>query len=149
MLSKGKSMCAKGSSLLILCVAGFSFSCGCGVDNQDSGPTATSLAASHILIMHKYSQNCPPDVTRTQIEALDRAEEVAQKAQAPDADFAALAREFSDGASKQEGGDLGVFAPIAMDRRFSEATLALEIGEVSDPVRTGFGYHIILRKKPE
>jgi len=141
-------MFAKVSPLLILCVATFSFSCGCGGDNKNSGNTATSLAASHILIMHKYSQNCPPDVTRTQIEALDRAKEVAQKAQAPDADFAALAREFSDGPTKQDGGDLGVFPPNAMDRRFSEAALALEIGEVSDPVRTQFGYHIILRKKP-
>ena len=106
---------------------------------------ARMVAAAHILIMHKYSPGCPSTVTRTQIEALDQAEEVAKKAQAADADFAALAREYSDGRTGPQGGDLGVFHPGTMVPAFREATQALEIGAVSDPVRTHFGYHIIRR----
>jgi len=132
------------SFLLIVCAIALPFSCGC-TDDRKAVP---QLAAAHILIMHKYSPKRPPNVTRNQIEALDRAQEVAKKAQAADADFAALAREYSDDATGPEGGDLGVFPPMGMARPFSEATQALEIGAVSDPVRTHFGYHIILRKEP-
>jgi peptidyl-prolyl cis-trans isomerase C len=135
------------SFLLIVCAIALPFSCGCTGDRK-AVPHASKLAAAHILIMHKYSPRRPSNITRTQIEALDRAQEVAKKAQAADADFAALAKEYSDGPTGPEGGDLGVFAPRAMVTQFTKATRALAIGAVSDPVRTQFGYHIILRKEP-
>ena len=135
------------SFLLIICAIALPFSCGC-TDNRKAVPQTSKLAAAHILIMHKYSPRRPPNITRTQIEALERAQEVAKKARAADADFAALAKEYSDGPTGPEGGDLGVFEPRAMVPRFTKATRALEIGAVSDPVQTQFGYHIILRKEP-
>jgi peptidyl-prolyl cis-trans isomerase D len=60
------------------------------------------------------------------------------------ADFATLAKEQSeDTANKEKGGDLGIFGPGAMDPAFEQAAFALKVGEVSDPVRTRFGVHLI------
>ena len=104
------------------------------------------LAAAHILIRHKDTEDCPPGVTRNKEEALVRAQEVAAMAKADGADFAALAKAYSEGPSGPKGGDMGVFTPGHMVAPFSKATQELEVGGVSDPVETPFGYHIILRK---
>ena len=59
-------------------------------------------------------------------------------------DFASLAKELSvDLGSGANGGDLDYFNYAKMVQPFSEAAFALEIGEVSEPVQTDFGYHII------
>lgn len=58
-------------------------------------------------------------------------------------DFAELARIYSEGPSGPQGGDLGFFGRGAMDPAFEEIAFGLEIGEVSNPVKTRFGYHII------
>lgn len=60
------------------------------------------------------------------------------------ADFAALAQERSTGPSGPNGGSLGWFGAGAMVPPFEEAVVALEVGEVSDPVQTQFGWHVIL-----
>ena len=60
------------------------------------------------------------------------------------ADFAELAQEHSDDSGSSEaGGDLGFFQRDVMDPAFEEAVFALEVGEVSEPVKTEFGYHLI------
>lgn len=60
------------------------------------------------------------------------------------ADFAAEAKALSDDlANKDKGGDLGTFQPGAMDPMFEKAAFALKAGEVSEPVRTRFGWHLI------
>lgn len=58
-------------------------------------------------------------------------------------DFAEVAREFSIDGSAQQGGDLGWFAPGMMIPDFQAAVEALEPGQVSDPVQTRFGWHVI------
>jgi peptidyl-prolyl cis-trans isomerase SurA len=95
--------------------------------------------------MHQGSDRVSTGITRSKKEALALAQEIADKAQKDDADFAALAQEFSDGPSGPSGGSLGVFPPDQMVKPFSDATLKLAFGEVSDPVETQFGYHIIRR----
>jgi peptidyl-prolyl cis-trans isomerase C len=60
------------------------------------------------------------------------------------ADFAALAREKSTGPSGPSGGSLGWFGKGMMVPAFEEAVIALEAGQVSDPVQTQFGWHVIL-----
>lgn len=97
--------------------------------------------ARHILF--KLEEDA--DETTTQ-DALKRAEEVAALAKAPGADFAALASEHSEGPTKTKGGDLGFFAKERMVPEFSDAAFALEEGQVSDPVKSPFGYHIIKRE---
>ncbi len=59
------------------------------------------------------------------------------------ADFAETAREKSTGPSGPGGGELGWFGPGQMVPAFEEAVIALKKGEVSDPVKTQFGWHVI------
>jgi hypothetical protein len=104
------------------------------------------LSASHILLMHQGSERKPPEVTRTKEEALALAKDLAEKIKGG-ADFATLAREHSDCPSgKEKGGDLGVFPANRMVPEFSRAVLAMEPGQVSEPVESPFGYHIIKRQ---
>jgi len=60
------------------------------------------------------------------------------------ADFAATAREKSTGPSGPNGGQLGWFGTGAMVPSFEAAVIALEPGQVSDPVQTQFGWHVII-----
>ncbi|RDC73744.1 peptidylprolyl isomerase [Rhodovulum sp. 12E13] len=59
------------------------------------------------------------------------------------ADFAELAREHSTGPSGPDGGALGWFGAGMMVPEFEEAVMALEAGEVSPPVQTQFGWHVV------
>lgn len=59
--------------------------------------------------------------------------------------FEELARAFSKCPSSQRGGDLGEFGRGRMVPSFEEAAFALDVNQVSQPVRTQFGYHLIQR----
>ena len=58
-------------------------------------------------------------------------------------DFAALAKEFSLDGNKDDGGSLGYFSKGQMVPAFEDAAAALKVNEISAPVKTDFGYHII------
>lgn len=59
-------------------------------------------------------------------------------------DFAKVAKEMSDDpVSAQNGGDLGFITKGAMEQNFADAAFALKQGELSEPVKTSFGYHLI------
>lgn len=60
------------------------------------------------------------------------------------ADFATVAKEYStEEAAQESGGELGWFTPDKMVKEFSDAALTLEKNEISEPVKSKFGYHII------
>lgn len=86
----------------------------------------TLINASHILV-------------ETEEEALA----LVEQARAEGADFANLAKENSTGPSGPQGGDLGWFGKGQMVPPFDLAVFELEPGEISDPVQTEFGWHVI------
>ena len=59
--------------------------------------------------------------------------------------FESLATDFSKCPSGSQGGDLGLFGKGMMVPSFEKAVLELEVGKVSAPIKTQFGYHLILR----
>lgn len=85
------------------------------------------------------------------VETEEAAKEVAEAAKGG-ADFAELAKEKSTGPSGPNGGDLGYFTADRMVPEFSAAAFALEVGGISDPIKTQFGWHVIKledkRQKP-
>lgn len=96
------------------------------------------VKASHILI--NSAEGDPQD---KKDEARKRAKEIAAKAKADGADFGELARTHSEGPSASSGGDLGFFKRGRMVKAFAETAFSMKVNEVSDPVLTQFGYHII------
>jgi peptidyl-prolyl cis-trans isomerase D len=95
--------------------------------------------AAHILISVPAGADAAADKA-----AQDKATRLAAQARAPGADFAALARANSDDTgSKAAGGDLGFVAKGALAPAFEKALFAMQPGQVSDPVRTEFGWHVI------
>lgn len=99
---------------------------------------AEEVRASHILIRPSGDGEDAPQA------AAARARALYTRAIAPGADFAALAREASDDpGSKDSGGDLGWFGRGRMVKEFEDAVFALRAGEVSQPVESQFGFHVI------
>lgn len=85
------------------------------------------IKVSHILLIYEYEAN---DI----LLALTKGK-----------DFAELARKFSKCSSAKAGGDLGIVVQGRTVEEFEDAAFGLKVGEVSRPVRTKFGYHIIKR----
>lgn len=101
--------------------------------------------AQHILIRAQGSPLPlkPGEKDLTDAEALAKAQDLKKKIDAG-ADFAKLAQDESDDTqTAQKGGDLGFFHHGQMVPTFEQAAFALNVGQVSDPVKTPFGYHII------
>ena len=78
------------------------------------------------------------------VPTLNEAVEVFNKIKEGD-DFAVVARRVSKCPSGQNGGDLGEFGMGQMVKPFEDATFGLEVGQLSEPVQTQFGYHLIHR----
>lgn len=115
-------------------------------ENQQAANGAAAneiLNAAHILICHSDEK-----YDRTRDEAISLAMQISMDVRANPDTFGELAEKYSDGPSKSKGGKLGNFTPDKMVAPFSEAVQKLKIGEVSDPVATDFGYHVILRLEP-
>ena len=101
-----------------------------------------SVKARHILFAYAGSQSASSEVTRTKAEARREAYRVLRLVRAKGADFAELARTYSDGPSKNRGGDLGFFKRGDMVEAFNDYAFASPIGSIG-VVETDFGYHII------
>ena len=103
------------------------------------------VKASHILIkFDSQADKSAKDQAKIKIEEI-------QKKLKGGEDFAVLAKEFSECPSNVKGGDLGYFGRGQMVKAFEDVAFKLKPGEVSDIVKTRFGYHVIkvVDKKPE
>ena len=110
--------------------------------NVQQFQTPEQVRASHILLKTEVKDEA---AVRTQ------AEDVLKQAKAPGADFAALAKKYSeDDGSKATGGDLDYFPKGRMVPEFEQAAFAMQPGQISDLVKSQFGFHIIkvVDKKP-
>jgi peptidyl-prolyl cis-trans isomerase D len=94
--------------------------------------------ARHILL-----KTTEGDSEAVRAEQKKKAEDVLQLARNEGGDFSALAQEYSEGPTKEKGGDLGFFSNGRMVPAFDKAVFSLQPGEISDVVETQFGYHII------
>lgn len=110
---------------------------------ENQPKTDEQVRASHILIAYQGAERASAEVTRTKEEARTLAAEVLDMTKQEDADFAALASEYSDGPSGANGGDLDFFGKGVMAKPFEEAAFSLQTDEISEPVETTFGFHII------
>lgn len=105
---------------------------------EERRPRYEAVRASHILI--KIDGDTPADT----LKAYDKAVAILDSARSG-VSFAKLARDNSaDSASAKRGGDLGYFTRGMMVRPFDEAVFNMKkVGDITGPVRTRFGYHII------
>jgi parvulin-like peptidyl-prolyl isomerase len=87
---------------------------------------ASEVRASHILLDNE-----------------EHAKQVKLELERSDKSFAELAKEKSEGPSGENGGDLGFFGRGKMAKPFEKKAFELDTGEVSEPVETEFGWHII------
>jgi len=112
-----------------------------------SGPK--HVTASHLLVKHSGSRRPSSwreeNITRNQDEALELLEGYRAQIVSGEKSFGELAAAYSDCSSAKRGGDLGQFQRGAMQKPFEDATFALKVGEMSGPVFTDSGVHIILR----
>ena len=101
-----------------------------------------SLRASHILIAFEGATRAPARVTRTKEEARREANRVLRLARRGNNNFEELAREYSDGPTKNRGGDLGFFQEGQMATEFFNFVDKNRVGRIG-LVETEFGFHII------
>jgi peptidyl-prolyl cis-trans isomerase D len=105
--------------------------------NMDTFQQPKKVKARHILF--KLSQDAAGAEEK---KVKEKATEVLEEARKGN-DFATLAKKYSEGPTKSSGGDLGYFTAGRMVKPFEETAFKMKKGEISDLVRTRFGYHII------
>ena len=110
----------------------------------DRRPTPTPVSARHLLIRWPAPTEAGAPTPEDSAAVVAQVESLRQRALAGE-DFATLARQYSeDPGSKESGGDLGTFGPGRMVPPFENAAFALQnVGDISGPVETQFGVHLI------
>ena len=102
------------------------------------------LDGSEALVSHILLRIGPEKGSRTAQDLMKRAAEIRQAILAGQVSFAEAARKHSAGPSAVDGGRLGhIPRRGVMDEAFSRAAFSLEVGQVSEPVKTPFGVHLI------
>ena len=97
-----------------------------------------TVKASHILFL--VNKDDSQEIVNQKLEAAKTAETRAKSGE----DFVKLAKELSEEPdAKESGGDLGFFPKDRMVPEFSEVAFSQKVGDISDPVRTQFGWHVI------
>ncbi|WAR30304.1 PIN1-like protein [Mya arenaria] len=107
------------------------------------------VQCSHLLVKHRESRRpaswrCD-NITISKEEALEQLQEYRRQIVSGEKTFEDLASQFSDCSSAKRGGDLGPFGRGQMQKPFEDAGFGLKVGELSGPVWTDSGVHIIKR----
>lgn len=113
--------------------------------NTEEFKNPETVKASHILFM--VNKGDSEEVVKQKEEAAKKAAARAKNGE----DFTKLAKELSEEpGAKESGGDLGFFSKDRMVPEFAEAAFSAKPGDISEPVRTQFGWHVIkvTEKKP-
>jgi peptidyl-prolyl cis-trans isomerase SurA len=106
--------------------------------NPNQFATPEKIRLRHILLSTK--KEASEDSVK---EATQKAAELRRRAQAGE-DFSKLAEEFSEGAGASAGGDIGWISPGSLIKEIEEVAFhQLSVGQVSQPIRTGLGVHLI------
>ena len=96
-----------------------------------------TVEARHILI------KVQEDATQEKVDSGQKQAQDIYDMAVDGKDFQELAKKYSQGPSKESGGYLGKFEKNAMVKPFADKVFSMETGEISEPVRTMFGWHII------
>ncbi len=103
------------------------------------------ISASHILIMHNESRDSRSSISKEKAKVL--IEQIYDKLNEENASFRDLASKHSDCSSASSGGSLGEFGKGMMVKSFEDKAFSLEVNEISKPIETEFGFHVIKRDK--
>ena len=111
------------------------------ITERAKAPQPEKVRASHILV--KVDEKKTEEAAKKEIDAL-YAQVKDLTGEALSKKFAELAKEKSDCPSSEKGGDLGAFGHGQMVAEFDKAAFAQEVGKIYAPVKTSFGWHLIL-----
>ncbi len=112
-------------------------------ENPSAGRVEETVEASHLLVLVPEGASADDDAA-----ALEKVKALRARILAGE-DFAAVARESSNCPSRARGGSLGSFTRGQMVAAFEEAAFSQPVGVVGEPVRTEYGWHLILVTKRE
>ena len=110
-------------------------------ENLETFKRPKTVEARHILL--KVSRDADPETVK---KIKDKALHILKLAR-EGKDFAELAKQYSEGPTRDKGGYLGTFKKEAMVKPFADVAFKLKPGEISEPVRTRFGWHLIKVEK--
>ncbi|RVE54317.1 hypothetical protein evm_001144 [Chilo suppressalis] len=118
-------------------------------EDEDDASSPKQVQCSHILVKHAGSRRPSSwredKITRSKDEALEILKEYREKIVNKKATFEELASANSDCSSAKRDGDLGFFKRGQMQKPFEDVAFDLKVGQLSQPVDTQSGVHIILR----
>ncbi|XP_026760390.1 peptidyl-prolyl cis-trans isomerase NIMA-interacting 1-like [Galleria mellonella] len=118
-------------------------------DDDDSNGAPEEVRCSHLLVKHTDSRRPSSwredTITRSKEEALEALKGFRQKIVSKETSLEELAKIYSDCSSAKRNGDLGRFKRGRMQKPFEDVAFKLRVGQLSQPVETSSGYHIILR----
>ena len=106
-------------------------------EHRQEFKTPQKVEARHILI------KVEEDATQEKVASAQKQAQDIYDMAVDGGDFQELAKKYSQGPSKESGGYLGKFEKNAMVKPFADKVFSMETGEISEPVRTMFGWHII------
>jgi NIMA-interacting peptidyl-prolyl cis-trans isomerase 1 len=114
-------------------------------------PSSETVQASHLLVKHRDSRRPSSwrqnEITKTKEEALEELLNYREQIVSGQVTFEDLASKVSDCSSARKGGDLGPFGRGQMQKPFEDAVYSMAVGDLSEPVWTDSGVHIIKRTK--